>query len=211
MTRTNEPSTYERPEWPLNAIPKRWIEALFAKMSAFYGSKFAAMWHGSKPDEVQKAWAIELGKLSTEQLKAGSNALTAFPKPPTLPEFVSHCRQVRAEMSARSTPQLENLTPSDPEKAAAAMRSVREASARLLRKEPTVEWAFKLLMLGTHKDGRPLTFEGIRCASDAISSSAGRRVVDSCADPDLRETYSTIRDAVIEDYRAKGKLLWEVR
>ena len=210
MSQTTEPSMYERPQhpdWPLNALPKHWIEALFSKMSAFYGSKFAVMWSGSKPEEVQKAWAIELAKLTREQLKAGSDALTAFSRPPTLPDFVAHCKQTRAEMEERRAPQLEHRAPVDPEKAKAALESVHAASAKIIARVPTAEWAYRLLMSG-RKD---LSHEVVRCATDAITSSAGRRVVDDCSDASLKGEFAEIRQATIDGCRMRGARLWEVK
>ena len=103
MNEMTEPSTYERqpPAWPLNAVPHPWVEALFAKMSAFYGSKFAVMWRGSKVEEVQREWGIELAKLSREQVKAGTQTLIDLLDPPTLPQFVAHCRRARLEQLNR--------------------------------------------------------------------------------------------------------------
>lgn len=210
MTQSNELSMSDRPEWPLNAVPKHWIEALFAKMSAFYGSRFATMWAGSKADEVQKAWGIELGKLSRQQLKAGVEALTAFSKPPTLPEFMQHCRQMRAEQAASTAPRLENLPKATPEEAARNLHTIR-TYASSLRPEPTAQWAFELIERGTSRSGFPLTYEVRRCATDAITSSAGRRVVESCADPERKERLAQMRQHIIDDYRARGIRLWEVR
>lgn len=214
MNQMTEPSMYERherPEWPLNALPKHWIEALFAKMSAFYGSKFATMWSGSKPEEVQKAWAIELAKLSREQLKAGSDALTAFAKPPTLPEFVAHCKSTRAEQAAAAAPKLADEKRADQATVDANMGRIRAASARLLTKEPTAEWAFQLMLRGKSAGGQKLPMQVESCAMDAITSGAGLRVVNSCADSELRRQYAEIRQSVVDEYTAAGKPLWGVR
>ena len=202
---------YERPpkpEWPVNALPKHWVEALFSKMSAFYGDRFTSAWRGTKVDEVQKAWGIELFKLSREQLKAGSDALTAFSKPPTLPEFVNHCRQVRAEQAAGMAFRIENLPPATPEEAEKNLRAIRVASNSLKGREPTAEWAYKFVIRARSK-GAPSSFEAMRCATDAITSRAGQWVIDRCVDPELRIEYSAIRDAVIADYRSRGVRLWE--
>ncbi|WP_175740004.1 hypothetical protein [Burkholderia ambifaria] len=214
MNQMIEPSMYERPErpeWPLNALPKHWIEALFAKMSAFYGSRFAAMWSGSKPEEVQKAWAIELAKLSREQLKAGSDALTAFAKPPTLPEFVAHCKSTRAEQAAATAPKLADEKRADQATVDANLGHIRAASARLITKEPTAEWAFQLVLRGKSAGGSTLPFQVASCATDAITSTAGRRVVDNCPDPELKRQYAEIRQTIVDDYRMRGKPLWDVR
>lgn len=214
MSQTTEPSMYERPQppdWPLNAIPKHWVQALFAKMSAFYGDRFASMWRGSNLDEVQKAWAIELFKLSTEQMKAGSEALTAFAKPPTLPEFVTHCKQRRAEGAASAAPRIENRPSITPEQAEANLRKVRAPLKSLLRPTPTAEWAYKLLMRGKGPSGGGLPHEVTRCATDAITSNSGLRVINECADPSLKGEYEIIRQATVDGYRMRGIPLWDVK
>jgi len=210
MTQSNELSMSDRPEWPLNAVPKHWIEALFAKMSAFYGSRFAAMWAGSKADEVQKAWGIELGKLTREQLKAGVESLTAFLKPPSLPEFVNHCRQTRAQEVDLSVPRLENLPRATPEEAARNISTIRTYASNY-RPEGTAQWAFEVIERGKSKGGVALSSEILRCATDAITSSAGRRVAESCADPERKERLAEMRQLIVDDYRARGIRLWEVR
>lgn len=213
MNQMTEPSMYERPErpeWPLNALPKHWIAALFSKMNAFYGAKFAAMWSSSNPEEVQKAWAIELNKLSREQLKAGSDALTAFAKPPTLPEFVAHCKTTRAEQAAAAVQQLGNEKRADQATVDANMGRIRAASARLMTKEPTAEWAFQLLLRGKSASGQKLPLQVENCAMDAVTSGAGFHVVNSCRDPELKRQYAEIRRAVVDQYEAAGKPLWSV-
>lgn len=211
MDQMTESSTFKRPDWPLGALPQHWVEALFSKMAAFYGSRFATMWNGTNVLEVQKAWAVELGKLSREQLKAGSDALTAFAKPPTLPEFVAHCKQQRAEQAAAVAPRLTGEKRADQATVDANMGRIRAASASLMTKEPTAEWAFKLIIRGTSASGLPLPFAVAKCATDAITSSAGRRVVDNCVDPELKRRYAELRQKVVDDYRMRGMRLWEVR
>lgn len=77
--------------WPDGAIPEKWIESLFEKMVAYYGSKFADQWRGSDPVSLKKIWAIELGKLSREELKRGVDNLINQEWCPTLPQFVKLC------------------------------------------------------------------------------------------------------------------------
>lgn len=215
MNQMTEPSMYkpsELPDWPVNAIPRRWIEALFAKMSAFYGARFADLWRGTNILEVQKAWAIELGKLSSAQMKAGSDSLTAFPKPPTLPEFIAHCRQARAEAVASTVAKLEDLPKISAEEAESNLKRLREPLATLARpKEPTAEWAFKLVMQGKSASGKPLPFSVANCATDAITSEAGRLVVDKCADPELKKQYGEVRQTIVDNYRMRGIRLWNVK
>lgn len=197
MNQMTEPSTFKRPDWPLDALPQHWVEALFSKMAAFYGSRFASMWNGVNVVEVQRAWAIELGKLSRDQLKAGSDNLTALPKPPTLPEFVSLCRQARSEQAASTTLRLADERPADRATVEANLGAIRRVQERVMRREPTAEWAFKLLMRGKSASGAALPSEVMRCARDAIVSSAGFKVIGACQSAELRREYQMIRDAAL--------------
>lgn len=210
MNQMTEPSTFKRPDWPLDALPQHWIEALFSKMAAFYGSRFASMWTGVNVAEVQKAWAIELGKLSRDQLKAGSDNLTALPKPPTLPEFVALCRQARSEQAASTVHRIGYGPKADEATVSAHLGKMRPAITSMLNREPTAEWAFKLILRGSSSDGAPLTAGVSKCATDAITSPAGRRVVEDCIDAELKQQYAEIRETVIDNYRMRGQRLWSV-
>jgi hypothetical protein len=177
MNQMTEPSTFDgpgRPEWPLNALTKRAIEMLFSKMSAFYGDKFAMMWRGAKIDEVQKAWAIELAKLSREQLKAGSESLTALPKPPTLPEFINLCRQARLEQAAYQAPRLEHVTPADQKIIDANLAKIRRFSKPKRISGANPGWAYDFLIRGAALNGQPTTVEVEKNCRETILSSPGR-------------------------------------
>jgi hypothetical protein len=154
--------------WPVNAIPQRWVEALFSKMSAFYGSRFADMWRGSNVSEVQKAWAIELGKLSSAQLKAGVDALTAFSKPPTLPEFLDHCKRTRLEMAANEAPRLEHSSPADQKVIDANLAKQHRIVKSLRMSSAHKGWATEMIERGTGRNGAPLTVEVLQSCKDVI-------------------------------------------
>jgi hypothetical protein len=208
---TSEPSTYQQPEsreWPVHAIPERWVEALFTAMAATYGARFADLWRGAKIDDVKRQWGVELARLTSAQMKAGRETMTDLERPPTLPEFMAHCRRARLEAVATQAPQLEHNPSFTPEKAEEGMRKIHSATARVVRKVLTAEWAFKLLMRGKTDSGKPIPFEVVKCASDAISSPAGKQAVDECPNPDLKAEYATIRQHIVDDYRARGKPLW---
>lgn len=79
-------------EWPVDAIPERWIESLFEKMLFTYGAKFSDQWKGIDPAGLKRHWATELGKFSTDELKAGVSKLKSKEWPPTLPEFEKMCK-----------------------------------------------------------------------------------------------------------------------
>lgn len=152
-------------------MPEHWIDSLFAKMTAFYGSAFSRMWHDANTQEVRKAWGIELFKLSPAQLRAGVNSLAAsFPMPPTLPQFIAHCRQARRDEAA-SSPALTDQRRSDANVYAAGMANVRNAAKTLAAKRPSgVAWAHRLLERGTSASGSALPDEVIRCAREAIAN-----------------------------------------
>lgn len=180
MNQITEPSMYDRqpaPEWPLNAIPQRWVEALFSKMTAFYGARFADLWRGAKIDEVKKAWAVELFKLSREQLKAGSDSLTALAKPPVLPEFISHCKQARAEQAAITARRIENFAPADQKVIDENLVRIRAYSRPMNPTRANAGWAFGMLMRGTALNGTPLSVEVLRNCKQVIASSAGRAYI----------------------------------
>lgn len=196
-------------DWPVNAIPQRWVEALFEKMTAFYGARFADLWRGADVNVVKRAWGIELAKLSAAQMKAGSENLAQIGKAPTLPEFIAHCRQCRVEAAAQEQPQLEHMPAITPEQAAANVDLLNRTLAGMRRPGPSAEWAFRLILRGKSASGKPLPFAVAKCATDAITSSAGRLVVDECTDEALQAEYAAIRQTVIDNYRMRGQKLWE--
>ena len=73
-------------------IPEKWVDALFAKMSAYYGNKFADMWRDSNMQSVKAVWHQELSKLTRDEFAAGANALSTQEWCPTLPQFIKLCR-----------------------------------------------------------------------------------------------------------------------
>ena len=76
----------------IDPISDKWIDALFAKMSTYYGNKFSDMWRDSNMQAVKSVWAQELRKLSREDFTRGANALMTQEWPPTLPQFIKLCR-----------------------------------------------------------------------------------------------------------------------
>lgn len=207
MYTQNESVEADVADWPVGAVPRPWVEALFEKMATMYGVKFADQWRGTPLDKVQKTWGVELQKLTRAQWKAGVASLSSFPKPPTLPEFLAHCKQARVEEASREIPALENMPRMTPEQAAEGMRKVHSAVAKAASgSRITAEWAFKLMLAGTQRCGLPLTPEGINCASDAITSDAGRRVVETTGNSE----YRALRQQIVDDYRIRGRRLWGV-
>ncbi len=76
-----------------SALPEEWIERLFARFEAMYGARFADAWKGCDLRNVKFVWAETLGSLSRDELSAGVAGCMTREWPPTLPEFVTLCRQ----------------------------------------------------------------------------------------------------------------------
>lgn len=193
------------PAWPVPAIPQRWVEALFATMASTYGARFADLWRGSEISLVKRHWGVELAKLTSAQMKAGRENMMALVKSPTLPEFLAHCRQARAEAAAHAPAQLEFIPKMSPEQAAQGIAKVQAGIRALRRDQPSAEWAFRLILSGAQR-----SHEAIRCARDAITSIAGKECVENCATPELREQYRALRQKVVDEYRIRGMRIWSV-
>jgi hypothetical protein len=83
-----------------NEWPKAWVEALFKRFSVMYGSRWAAMWDGVPMADVVDGWQTDMGGVTADQVKRALEHLKANnPFPPTLPEFLSICRQFRVKES----------------------------------------------------------------------------------------------------------------
>ncbi|EIF30944.1 hypothetical protein BCh11DRAFT_06456 [Burkholderia sp. Ch1-1] len=204
-----EPPAQQQSAWPKDAVPEHWITELFKRMHRMWGNAFLDKWRDVEMDGLKTEWAKALKKLSSTELKAGVDALLTLKFPPSLPEFYGLCKQMRLHEMPRAEA-LTDQTRADAGTVHANVSRMREALGPMQRSpEPTAEWAYRLLMRGESASGKQLTFEVIRCASDAISSSAGRKVVEDCTDDFQRENYRTIREAVIDGYRASNKPLWE--
>lgn len=85
-------STLTDQHWPDGAMPKAWVESLFSRMSFIYGARFADLWRDVDLDGLKRYWAIQLGKYTPQELKAGVEKLKTKDWPPTLAEFEKLCR-----------------------------------------------------------------------------------------------------------------------
>lgn len=92
---TPTPSTLKREKstsWPTDVLPKRAVDALFARMKELYGTKLGDLWRGQTSEAVMFTWARELADLTPQQLAIGHAALRDRPYVPTCPEFRALCR-----------------------------------------------------------------------------------------------------------------------
>lgn len=76
-------------------LPESWIDRIFLKMQGRYGSLFLDRWKGCDMANVKATWAEELGGFADkpECIGYALKALADQQFPPTLPEFLTACRQ----------------------------------------------------------------------------------------------------------------------
>jgi hypothetical protein len=73
-------------------IPTRWVEDLFARLTAIVGSAMGTVYAGADPELVKSEWAEALAGFSAEEVKRGIAATRTRRFPPNLPEFLHLCR-----------------------------------------------------------------------------------------------------------------------
>jgi hypothetical protein len=79
------------------ASSERGIDRLFLTLLAMYGSHWLDLWIGCDVDAVKAQWAAALHGVGPDAIRLALDALVTKgkPFPPTMPEFVSLCRQFR--------------------------------------------------------------------------------------------------------------------
>lgn len=82
------------PPLSVDAQPLRpdWVKALFAKLSARYGTLFADRYAGVPQDVLIAEWGAELAGLTGDDIRRGLDGCRDLKFPPTLPEFLGLCR-----------------------------------------------------------------------------------------------------------------------
>lgn len=73
-------------------LPLEWIDRLFDKFKARYGTLFIDRFGGLPVEVVKEEWASELGGYTGAELTRGLDGCRALKFPPTLPEFMAMCR-----------------------------------------------------------------------------------------------------------------------
>lgn len=122
------------------ALPESWIEKIFAKFEARYGSLFLDRWRGCNMANVKDTWAEELANFEDkpECIGYALKVLATSKFPPTLPEFLEACRQApRKEAPAlRYVP-----TAEDEERARQAAASAAKAIKKINGEGIDEHWA----------------------------------------------------------------------
>jgi hypothetical protein len=79
---------------PLKPLPLDWVEAIYRKLTMFWGDAFVRKWEAIPYDELMVAWSEELAGFTPEELKRGLAACKNRNFPVSFPEFVNLCRPV---------------------------------------------------------------------------------------------------------------------
>lgn len=75
-------------------LPALWIDRIWERLFAFYGSRFADFWSGGADQiaNIKKIWAEELSGYTVDEIRIGLDACKKRDYPPSLPQFMSMCR-----------------------------------------------------------------------------------------------------------------------
>lgn len=134
-------------------LPERWVVKIFSELQGNYGTRFLSQWQTGQalPDgrdaglvNAMAMWARKLGGFS-DQHQAIRSVLDSLPEnPPSLPEFVSLCREAARRLTA-SAPRLGHKpTAEDKARAEEAAKRVREATNSLNPRKDQLAWAKRL-------------------------------------------------------------------
>lgn len=148
-------------------LPESWIARIFDHMSALYGSKFADLWRGTDPESMRRVWATKLSGFSDQPnaIKQALDALDAKPFPPTLPEFLTMCREAgqRGLDAPKALPHYP--TPDEIARAEEAAQKVRETVAKMPSRDH-LAWAKDLKK--RHEAGEKLAFLQVKMYREAL-------------------------------------------
>ncbi|CAG9258502.1 conserved hypothetical protein [Paraburkholderia unamae] len=169
---------------------------LFRHLLTLYGSRFLAMWRGVDTDDLKRAWSQRLRGFSPEALRAGLDALEGVAHPPTLPEFLTLCREARMQHSATNAPRLSDPgTRASAQTVAENIARMLEVPASLAKRTASPRWAFELAARGRARDGSALTAQTRHVVADALASNAARAYYANASAADRvqwRETFEAV-------------------
>jgi hypothetical protein len=118
-------------------LPDAWVERLFARFVAIYGSqKVGAMWVDAPMVEVKELWAEQLGRFEPASIGLAMQRVIdrGIEWPPTLPEFVELCRQSAIARAQSASPAALLPRPGDArtdiETARQRLREIRDLAKR---------------------------------------------------------------------------------
>lgn len=178
--------------------PMSWVEKLFSRLGATFGSRFHDMWRNEDIATVKSVWASELGKLSVEEVKVGVEQLTRLTRVPNLGEFIAHCKSCRRDQVESTAPRLEMNARAALETVEANMPRMRAAVGMATRSTASTRWAYEMLIRGTAANGSPLNPETRGHAVDAVISWAGLQAIYCQQDAALAAHWTKIRNEYLQ-------------
>lgn len=171
------------------ALPEKWVEKIFAKFEARYGSLFLDRWRGCNMANVKDTWAEELANFEDkpECIGYALKVLATSKFPPTLPEFLEACRTApRNEVPAlRHVP-----TADDHERASIAAEKAAKAIKKISGDGIDVHWA-------TH----PLSAMQLKFIFEAAKRDP---LFQPCIDQMVQQGICTAEGQLLKTYRNGG-------
>lgn len=143
-----------------SALPNGWIDRLFIRLAAIYGTLWLQRWEGVPMADVKDAWHEGLNALYACQIRDAIEHLSKHnPFPPTLPEFFGIAKEMpKPAMPMAESPVVERKSLPMPDYATALGKQKRKGDGR--------DWAREILAL--HTQGRYHLVYGIECAKEAL-------------------------------------------
>ena len=144
--------TLYRPEF----LREDYLNRIFARLAAAFGSQFTAKWEGTNLDEVKAVWGETLQRYSDQPMaiKGALEEATLLPFPPNLGEFYALCQKRYINFNA--LPKVE-APPVNHEKAKAFADELAKVLASSAKGADPIFWA-------THPKSH-LAFDYIRGAA----------------------------------------------
>lgn len=150
-----------------HSLPDSWIIRIFDQMSALYGKKFADQWSGTDPVVMRRVWAQKLGGFHDQPkaIKQALDAMDAKPFPPTLPEFLTMCREAGSRGLDRP-PLLEHVPSAEEIERATKAREEAVKAAHVENKRDPLKWAKDLKE--RHDNGEKLAYLQVKMYREAM-------------------------------------------
>lgn len=155
---------------PSKSLPPAWVDRLFARFAAAYGSmKVGTMYPADQVEEVRELWAQQLGRFAPESIGLAVQAVIDGGRewPPTLPEFVEQCRRCALSRVAHAPAVMLPAPNLEPEIIAARLREIEDLTG-VAKPKPGREWAHKIVSRA--EAGEPVPYAVDRMALNAIGA-----------------------------------------
>lgn len=142
----------------LQTLPVSWVERIFSRFSAAWGSqKVASMFPEATHGEVKELWARQLGRFSKDTIRdAVENVISGNREwPPSLGEFLEVCRQASVARQQHATVKLLDLPRTSADQAHANVDRIKSLM-QVNKPKPGREWAYKVLSRAERGDTVPM-------------------------------------------------------